>query len=104
MPWETARRNLNYFFLMFDRSELYGPMQVCSMWLKYCEVKDIIQDRWNVKCEFPISSQNKIIMWKSLCFVFITQAYIKKQVTPLFHYFQDLTVNWTKMPEKHTDQ
>ncbi|XP_043957775.1 aminopeptidase Ey-like [Gambusia affinis] len=58
MPWETARRNLNYFFLMFDRSELYGPMQ----------------------------------------------AYIKKQVTPLFHYFQDLTVNWTKMPEKHTDQ
>ncbi|XP_054892863.1 aminopeptidase Ey-like [Poeciliopsis prolifica] len=58
MPWETARRNLNYFFLMFDRSELYGPMQ----------------------------------------------AYIKKQVTPLFHHFQDLTVNWTKIPEKHTDQ
>ncbi|XP_069029800.1 aminopeptidase Ey-like [Embiotoca jacksoni] len=27
MPWETARRNLNYFFLMFDRSEVYGPMQ-----------------------------------------------------------------------------
>ncbi|XP_027871824.1 aminopeptidase Ey-like isoform X1 [Xiphophorus couchianus] len=58
MPWETAKRNLNYFFLMFDRSELYGPMQ----------------------------------------------AYIKKQVTPLFHYFQNLTVNWTKMPAKHTDQ
>ncbi|XP_007569290.1 aminopeptidase Ey-like [Poecilia formosa] len=58
MPWETARRNLNYFFLMFDRSELYGPMQ----------------------------------------------AYIKKQVTPLFHYFRDLTENWTKIPEKHTDQ
>lgn len=28
MPWETARRNLNYFYLMFDRSEVYGPMQV----------------------------------------------------------------------------
>ncbi|XP_033847513.1 aminopeptidase Ey-like [Periophthalmus magnuspinnatus] len=27
MPWETARRNLNYFYLMFDRSEVYGPMQ-----------------------------------------------------------------------------
>ncbi|KAM9366567.1 aminopeptidase Ey-like [Symphorus nematophorus] len=58
MPWETARRNLGYFFLMFDRSEVYGPMQ----------------------------------------------AYIKKQVTPLFNYFKGLTANWTKIPEKHTDQ
>lgn len=28
MPWETAVRNLNYFYLMFDRSEVNGPMQV----------------------------------------------------------------------------
>ncbi|XP_061100577.1 aminopeptidase N-like [Conger conger] len=27
MPWESAIDNLNYFFLMFDRSEVYGPMQ-----------------------------------------------------------------------------
>ncbi|KAK5873553.1 hypothetical protein PBY51_018587 [Eleginops maclovinus] len=27
MPWETARRSLNYYFLMFDRSEVYGAMQ-----------------------------------------------------------------------------
>ncbi|KAM6950436.1 aminopeptidase Ey-like [Lycodopsis pacificus] len=27
MPWETARRSLSYYFLMFDRSEVYGPMQ-----------------------------------------------------------------------------
>lgn len=33
MPWQTARRNLDYFFLMFDRSEVYGPMQVCDEWL-----------------------------------------------------------------------
>lgn len=32
MPWETARRNLNFFFLMFDRSEVYGPMQVSDKW------------------------------------------------------------------------
>lgn len=34
MPWQTASRNLDYFFLMFDRSEVYGPMQVrkeCSI-------------------------------------------------------------------------
>ncbi|XP_034535383.1 aminopeptidase Ey-like [Notolabrus celidotus] len=58
MPWETASRNLNYFYLMFDRSEVYGPMQ----------------------------------------------AYIKKQVTPLFNYFKSLTLDWTTIPEKHTDQ
>ncbi|XP_059208494.1 aminopeptidase Ey-like isoform X1 [Centropristis striata] len=27
MPWETAKRHLAYFHLMFDRSEVYGPMQ-----------------------------------------------------------------------------
>lgn len=30
MPWEAASRNLNYFYLMFDRSEVYGPMQVSA--------------------------------------------------------------------------
>lgn len=29
LPWESAVRNLEYFILMFDRSEVYGPMQVC---------------------------------------------------------------------------
>ncbi|XP_068612814.1 aminopeptidase Ey-like [Brachionichthys hirsutus] len=58
MPWQTASHNLGYFFLMFDRSEVYGPMQ----------------------------------------------AYIKKQVTPLFMHFSEITANWTKIPEKHTDQ
>ncbi|KAG9332342.1 hypothetical protein JZ751_015349 [Albula glossodonta] len=33
MPWESAIDNLNYFFLMFDRSEVYGPMQVNAIWL-----------------------------------------------------------------------
>ncbi|XP_076589916.1 alanyl (membrane) aminopeptidase-like b [Chaetodon auriga] len=28
IPWESADRNLEYFILMFDRSEVYGPMQV----------------------------------------------------------------------------
>ncbi|XP_068460282.1 aminopeptidase N-like [Clinocottus analis] len=27
LPWESAVRNLEYFVLMFDRSEVYGPMQ-----------------------------------------------------------------------------
>ncbi|KAM6937865.1 alanyl (membrane) aminopeptidase-like b [Xenentodon cancila] len=28
LPWESAVRNLDYFIQMFDRSEVYGPMQV----------------------------------------------------------------------------
>lgn len=28
IPWESALDNLDYFFLMFDRSEVLGPMQV----------------------------------------------------------------------------
>ena len=29
MPWESALDNLDFFYLMFDRSEVLGPMQVC---------------------------------------------------------------------------
>lgn len=28
LPWESAMRNLHYFVQMFDRTEVYGPMQV----------------------------------------------------------------------------
>lgn len=28
IPWESALRNLNYFILMFDRTEVYGALQV----------------------------------------------------------------------------
>uniref|UniRef100_A0A8C2C7D4 Aminopeptidase n=1 Tax=Cyprinus carpio TaxID=7962 RepID=A0A8C2C7D4_CYPCA len=49
IPWEAALRNLNYFFQLFDRSEVYGAMQ----------------------------------------------AYLKKQVKPLFEYFGNISSNWT---------
>ncbi|KAL0978005.1 hypothetical protein UPYG_G00164630 [Umbra pygmaea] len=58
MPWEMVDRNMGYFFLMFDRSEVYGHMQ----------------------------------------------AYLNKQVTPLFEYFKNITANWTTIPEKPLDQ
>lgn len=28
MPWQAALSSLNYLKLMFDRSEVYGPMKV----------------------------------------------------------------------------
>uniref|UniRef100_A0A668AE60 Aminopeptidase n=1 Tax=Myripristis murdjan TaxID=586833 RepID=A0A668AE60_9TELE len=58
MPWESALDNLDYFSLMFDRSEVYGPMQ----------------------------------------------AYLKKQVTPVFNYYKEITGNWTKVPDGHMEQ
>uniref|UniRef100_A0A3P8SCL8 Aminopeptidase n=1 Tax=Amphiprion percula TaxID=161767 RepID=A0A3P8SCL8_AMPPE len=58
IPWESALRNLDYYILMFDRTEVYGALQ----------------------------------------------AYLKKQIQPLFDHFKILTANWTKVPEGHTDQ
>ncbi|XP_042526365.1 aminopeptidase N [Dipodomys spectabilis] len=58
MPWEAALSSLNYFKLMFDRSEVYGPMK----------------------------------------------NYLRKQVTPLYHYFKNLTGNWTQRPATLMEQ
>ncbi|XP_051808618.1 aminopeptidase Ey-like [Acanthochromis polyacanthus] len=58
MPWASAINNLDYFYLMFDRSEVYGPMQ----------------------------------------------DYLRKQVTPLFNYYENLTGNWSDVPTGHMDQ
>ncbi|XP_068578982.1 aminopeptidase N-like [Cebidichthys violaceus] len=58
MPWESALNNLDFFYLMFDRSEVYGPMQ----------------------------------------------NYLRKQVTPLFEYYKNITLDWSKVPDGHMDQ
>uniref|UniRef100_A0AAX7T6M8 Aminopeptidase n=1 Tax=Astatotilapia calliptera TaxID=8154 RepID=A0AAX7T6M8_ASTCA len=33
IPWKAALNNLDFFYLMFDRSEVYGPMQFLSILL-----------------------------------------------------------------------
>lgn len=58
MPWESALDNMDFFYLMFDRSEVYGHMQ----------------------------------------------AYLQKQVLPLFNHYKDITVNWTNVPTGHMEQ
>uniref|UniRef100_A0A3Q2PD67 Aminopeptidase n=1 Tax=Fundulus heteroclitus TaxID=8078 RepID=A0A3Q2PD67_FUNHE len=58
IPWASALRNLDYYILMFDRTEVYG----------------------------------------------VLQAYLKKQVRPLFEYFKRTTANWVNIPTGHTDQ
>ncbi|KAM6942597.1 aminopeptidase Ey-like [Xenentodon cancila] len=58
IPWESALKSLDYYILMFDRTEVYGALQ----------------------------------------------AYLKKQIGPLFEYFRTITDNWTKIPTGHNDQ
>ncbi|XP_056137151.1 aminopeptidase N-like [Lampris incognitus] len=58
IPWKSALNNLDFFELMFDRSDVYGPMQ----------------------------------------------AYLKKQVGPLFDYYKNMTDSWKKVPDGHMDQ
>ncbi|NWV98288.1 AMPN Aminopeptidase, partial [Machaerirhynchus nigripectus] len=52
MPWQAALNNLQYFQLMFDRSEVFGAMS----------------------------------------------RYMKKQVTPLFTYYKNITNGWKDIP------
>ncbi|NXE95772.1 AMPN Aminopeptidase, partial [Menura novaehollandiae] len=58
MPWQAALNNLQYFQLMFDRSEVFGAMS----------------------------------------------RYMKKQVTPLFAHYKNITNNWDKIPSGLMDQ
>lgn len=30
LPWQSAEENFQYIVLMFDRTEVNGPMQVCT--------------------------------------------------------------------------
>uniref|UniRef100_A0A8C2B0K4 Aminopeptidase n=1 Tax=Cyprinus carpio TaxID=7962 RepID=A0A8C2B0K4_CYPCA len=57
IPWESALKNLDHLILMFDRSEVYGPIM----------------------------------------------KYLRKQITPLYKYFEEYTLNGT-IPEIHTEQ
>ncbi|XP_017284204.1 aminopeptidase N [Kryptolebias marmoratus] len=58
IPWQSALKNLGYYIVMLDRTEVYGALQ----------------------------------------------AYLKKQITPLFEYFKTITSNWTKIPTGYSDQ
>ncbi|NWT17755.1 AMPN Aminopeptidase, partial [Vireo altiloquus] len=58
MPWQAALNDLQYFQLMFDRSEVFGAMS----------------------------------------------TYMKKQVTPLFNYYKNITNDWKDIPTGLMDQ
>lgn len=72
MPWQTASRNLDYFFLMFDRSEVYGPMQVCEyqsiLFIVFDELILVVNHDQNVNIDFKLMLhfKNKLINEKGI--------------------------------------
>ncbi|KAK2107486.1 hypothetical protein P7K49_012651 [Saguinus oedipus] len=98
MPWEAALSSLSYFKLMFDRSEVYGPMKgdVDSQLqlLPLCQA-------WHIS----LSALPSCLHCADLASAVASPInYLKKQVTPLFFHFGNITNNWTVIPENLMDQ
>lgn len=75
---------------MFDRSEVYGPMQVSIMYTGthgQSESVQMIRRDWG------------LVFYSMLCL----QKYLRKQVDPLYKYFQEYTDNAT-VPKNLSDQ
>uniref|UniRef100_A0A672T0J7 Aminopeptidase n=1 Tax=Sinocyclocheilus grahami TaxID=75366 RepID=A0A672T0J7_SINGR len=56
IPWESAVRNLEYFFLMFDRTEVYGPLKAQPL---FDHFKDITSN-WTQKPPRYMDQYNQI--------------------------------------------
>lgn len=82
MPWQAALDNMQYYYLMLDRTEVYQPMQVS------CRSEPVHVGQTEHVILLSVTPQN----------------YLKQQVTPLFLHFKKLTADWSRVPEKHTDQ
>ena len=101
MPWESALDNLDFFYLMFDRSEIYGDMQVGLL-----SRKAMLKNKKHFTNNIMGCILNKIVLEiiLFLMFVLIFQTYLKYQIEPLFKHFGNITGNWTEVPTGHMDQ
>lgn len=90
IPWESALNNLGYFILMFDRSEVFGPMQVSIMRSGAHGQNESAQ---------LIRKDCRLVFYSLLCL----QKYLRKQVDPLYKHFQEYTDNAT-VPVSLSDQ
>ncbi|KAK2918250.1 hypothetical protein Q8A73_004996 [Channa argus] len=92
LPWESAVRNLEYFVLMFDRSEVYGPMQA---YLK-SQVKDLYKffSNYTDNCRVPDDhslQQSQIIAIEVACSNGLPECV--KMATELFKYWMNNNTN-----------
>lgn len=100
MPWKSALNNLDFFYLMFDRSEVYGPMQVCFLSAKHVSIN--IKTHKTLTIYSCASNLCGIITFP--CSFLVFKNYLRKQVTPLFNHYKTITDNWNKVPDGHMDQ
>lgn len=109
IPWESAIRNLEYFFLMFDRTEVYGPLQVClfTYYKKYYYYMQLIHKKLQLKN--LVHRECSFRTYQTLILTFINffktlQTYLRGKVQPLFEHFKEITSDWTQKPQKYMDQ
>ncbi|KAK2524434.1 Anpep [Columba guinea] len=95
MPWQAALNNLQYFQLMFDRSEVFGVMtkyikqQVTPLFSHY---KNITND-WNTRPTGLMDQYNEINAISTACSYGITEC---QQLATT--YFNDWNKNVTRNP------
>ncbi|XP_052016126.1 aminopeptidase N [Apodemus sylvaticus] len=95
MPWEAALSSLNYFKLMFDRSEVYGPMksylkkQVTPLFSHFKTITNNWQDRPSTLME----QYNEINAISTAC---------SSDVTECRDLVVDFYSQWMKNPDNNT--
>uniref|UniRef100_A0A8C9VNP9 Aminopeptidase n=1 Tax=Scleropages formosus TaxID=113540 RepID=A0A8C9VNP9_SCLFO len=85
MPWQTAINNLDYFFLMFDRTEVYGPMQTYlrnQVWPLFEYFREITAD-WTVVPKGHTDQYNQVNAIRIACITGVKECL-------------DLTTGWYK--------
>ncbi|XP_039217944.1 aminopeptidase N [Crotalus tigris] len=69
LPWDTALDNLDYFRLMFDRSEVYGPMQkyIRKQVAPLFEHFRNLTDNWTKLPDGLMNQYNQILAIRTAC-------------------------------------
>ncbi|XP_013014240.1 aminopeptidase N [Cavia porcellus] len=93
MPWATALSSLNYFKLMFDRTEVYGPMktylkkQVEPLYLYFKE----LTKEWSVRPPTLMEQYNEVNAISTACSNGLQDC--KEMVKNLFHQWMNDSKN-----------
>ncbi|KAF7651507.1 hypothetical protein LDENG_00110120 [Lucifuga dentata] len=67
--------------------------------------KYLLKERDYIPWESALRSLNYYILMFDRTVVYgALQAYLRKQIQPLFEHFRILTANWTRVPTRHNDQ
>ncbi|XP_077452228.1 aminopeptidase Ey-like isoform X2 [Stigmatopora argus] len=69
MPWESALNNLDFFYLMFDRSDVYGPMQnyLQKQAISLFEHYEKITDNWTKVPDGHMDQYNQVNAIRLAC-------------------------------------